>query len=120
MGVRWLVAFRPMEQEFEQVGGVRYGESVWFAVNFTIPFARLCVKRERIVLRVSFIGLTRRTFEFLKPEIRALRWKRGIFSKGLLIEHAKPDYPPFILFWTSNRKALGSALSGLGYDLPPV
>ena len=109
-----------MDPHYWKTGGVRYGESFWFALNFTIPFAKLCVKRDSIVLRISFLGLFRRTFEFQKSEIRALKWKRGFFSRGLLIEHCKPDYPPFILFWTGDRKGLGAALSGRGYDIPAI
>jgi hypothetical protein len=106
-----------MEQEFTQTGGVRYGRSFWFAWNFTIPFAHLRVTRDALVLSVSAFGIWRRTFSFPRPAIRQLRWKRGVFSLGLQIEHTVDTYPPFVLFWVGSRKALAEGLRGFGYEI---
>ena len=109
-----------MEAEFTQIGGVRYGESFWYAANFTWPFARLSVARQAITLSVSMMGFAKRTFTFPRVAIRQLRWKRGIFSRGLLIEHTIGDCPPFVLFWVSNRKELAGHLRESGYEIELV
>jgi hypothetical protein len=106
-----------MEQEFVQHGGIRYGESFYRGANFTWPFACLRVTGDSLVLKLSFLHLSSRTFAFPKSEIRALRWKRGLFSIGLHIEHAVSSYPPFILFWTLDRKKLAESLKNFGYEL---
>ena len=106
-----------MEQEFTQTGGVRYGRSFWFGWNFTAPFAHLSATKAALVLSVSAFGLWRRTFTFERAAIRNLRWKRGIFSLGLQIEHNISGYPPFILFWIGNRIKLVAALKEFGYDI---
>lgn len=56
-------------------------------------------------------------FEFARAEVRQLRRKRGLFSSGMVIEHAKSDYPPFILFWTFRYNKLAETLRRLGYDV---
>jgi hypothetical protein len=106
-----------MEQEFTETGGVRYGRSFWLAWNFTIPFAHLRVTRDALILSVSVFGIWRRTFMFPRLAIRKLRWKRGIFSPGLQIEHALEQYPPFVLFLVGSRKALADGLRGFGYEV---
>ena len=106
-----------MEQEFTQIGGIRYGSSFWFTVNFTAPFARLRVSKEAIVLSVSISRLWQRTFTFQRSAIRQLRWKRGLFSLGLQIEHTVGEYPPWVLFWVGDRKTLADGLRGFGYEI---
>src|SRR5438445_5913331 len=106
-----------MEQQFTQTGGIRYGKNLFWACNFTNPFAQLCITRESIVLDVSFPPLWRRRFTFPKSDIRALHWKRGLFSTGLQIEHAVKTYPPFISFWTFDRSSLGESLKDFGYEI---
>ena len=108
---------RRMEQEFTHTGGARYGRSFWFAWNFTNPFAHLRITRDALVLSVSAFGIWRRTLLFPRPAIRKLRWKRGIFSLGLQIEHAVDEYPPFVLFWVGSRKALADGLRRFGYKI---
>jgi hypothetical protein len=103
-------------ETYTQTGGIRYGESFWWAANFTMPFATLYITRNSIELRLAFL-FWRRTFVFPRSEIRAIRWKRGLFSKGVQIQHGVSGYPPFILFWTTNRPGLTQALVTLGYDV---
>jgi len=107
----------PMDQEFTQTGGIRYGSSFWLSSNYTIPFANLRLCREGIILSVSVFGLWRRTFDFPRQAIRQLRWKRVLFSPGLQIEHTVAECPPFVVFWVTNRKALAESLSGFGYEM---
>ncbi|SRR6266542_1327047 len=106
-----------MVQEFTQTGGIRYGSSFWFSVNFTAPFACLRVSKDAIILSVSIFRLWQRTFTFQRSAIRQLRWKRGLFSLGLQIEHTVGEYPPLVLFWVRDRKALADSLRGFGYEI---
>ncbi|HVV71341.1 MAG TPA: hypothetical protein VHI52_07560 [Verrucomicrobiae bacterium] len=106
-----------MEQQFTQTGGVRYGESFWYAMNFTVPFAELSVSKNGLQLTISVFGLWKRSFDFPRPSIRHLRWRRGLLSRGLQIEHGITEYPPFVLFWSGNCKTLGQNLKDLGYEL---
>lgn len=116
---RTTKTYLAMNEEFTQTGGARYGKSFYWALNFTIPFAHLRLTEDTLVLHVSFLGLWRRTFSFSKPEIRTMRWRRGLFSTGLQIEHVRSTYPPFILFWPSDRATLGRCLKDFGYAISP-
>jgi hypothetical protein len=106
-----------MEQEFTQTGGARCGRGFMFGMNFTIPFACLHISKDSMVLSVSLFGIWRRTLTFQRSDIRQLRWKRGLFSLGLQIEHSISSYPPFVLFWASDRKTLTEGLRGFGYEI---
>jgi hypothetical protein len=103
-------------QAFTQTGGLRYN-SIIGVVNFTVPFATLRASREAIVVTVSSLGLFRRTFSFPRSSIRRLRWRRILFSLGVLIEHDLASCPSYILFWVSNRKALIEGLRRFGYEV---
>src|SRR5260221_4470875 len=72
------------DRAFTQTGGLRYGSGIG-VVNFTMPFARLRVTRESIVITLSFLGLLRRSFTFPRSSIRRLRWRRILFSLGIQI-----------------------------------
>jgi len=106
-----------MEKEFIQKGGIRYGSSVWSTVNFTAPFACLRVSKNVIILSVAIFRLWQRTFTFQRSDIRQLRWKRGLFSHGLQIEHTVSEYPPLVLFWAVDRKTLTENLREFGYQI---
>jgi len=106
-----------MDLEFIQTGGLRYGDNYWYAWNFTYPFAQLRVSSSDLTLSVSFLSLWRRTFIFPRPAIRQLRWKRGLFSRGLQIEHTLHEYPPFVLFWVGDLKSLAESLREFGYEI---
>ena len=86
-------------------------------MNFTAPFACLRVSRNAIILSVSIFRLWQRTFTFRRSDIRQLRWKRGLFSLGLKIEHTVAEYPSFVLFWVVDRRALAENLKGFGYEI---
>jgi hypothetical protein len=103
-------------QSFTQTGGARYVTGMW-RTNLTAPFATLGVTREELVLSMSFLQLWKRTFRFPRSSLQSLRWKRGLFSLGLKIEHNVADYPSFILFWVSNREALKQGLRDFGYEI---
>jgi len=102
------------DQAFTQVGGARWGRSYWRSANCTLPFAKLRVSKEALVVTISVSGLT---FSLARSSIRRLRWKRALFSQGLQIEHAVGGLPPFILFWASNREALTQGLRRFGYEI---
>ncbi len=106
-------------KSFTQTGGIRWGRSFLSASGWcTIPFARIRVSREEIVLSVSsFLPFMRRTFTFPRTSVRRLRWKRGILSLGLKIEHDMAECPPFILFWVTNRSELTRGLREFGFEV---
>jgi hypothetical protein len=107
-------------QAFTQTGGIRYGRSFWFATNCTMPFAQLRISKEVLVLSVSFLRLWQRTFIFQRSSVHRLKWKRALFSLGLQIEHDVTEFPPFILFWVSNREELTHGLREFGYEVSVV
>ena len=112
------MAFMAMSNQFTQTGGLRYGDSFWYATNASIPFAEISVTQ--LTIDVTVRPLLRRwdrTFTFQRSAIQQLKWKRGFFSVGLHIVHTVSEYPPFLLFWSSNRSQLAKALQECGYDL---
>ena len=104
-------------EEYNETGGLRWGLSFWVAGNATWPFARLHALHECIQIRLSIFGIWSRVFEFSRQEIKSIRRKRGIWSIGIVIDHTKAEYPPFILFWTFNYSTLKQALTNLGYNV---
>ena len=62
-------------------------------------------------------------YVFGRSDILSLSKFRGSFSTGLLIEHAVPTYPRFVVFWVDpfpwgKRFArLKDTLESLGYDV---
>ena len=106
-----------MEQEFTQTGVIRYGESYWYATNLTTPFALLRVSKDAIILSASVLRAGDCTFTFPRSAIRRLRWKRGLLSRGLQIEHTVGEYPPFVLFWVGYRKTVAEGLRAFGYEI---
>jgi hypothetical protein len=102
---------------YVETGGLRWGQSLWSAANATWPFARIYVSADHLRLSVNVGKLWKRSFDFERFEVRQIRRKRGLFSVGLIVEHGKPEYPPFILFWTFRYKILCGALRRLGYEV---
>ncbi|HEU5256774.1 MAG TPA: hypothetical protein VFU28_12335 [Vicinamibacterales bacterium] len=72
---------------------------------------------DRLHINVTVWNIWKRSFEFERVEVRQIRRKRGLFSVGVVVEHVKPEYPPFILFWTFRYKILSGALRRLGYNV---
>jgi hypothetical protein len=95
------------------------GHSFWFASNATWPFAFLEASPDSISITLSFFGVFKKKFEFAKSEIRSVKRKKGIlpFNTGIIVEHQKQEYPPFILFWTFVYPKLAAELSRLGFTI---
>ena len=108
-----------MKKEYQQTGGLRWGESFWSAANATWPFAKLTATSGEIRLSMRFIGLMKDDFAFAKSEIDGMRRKKGIlpFSTGIIIEHHKASYPRFILFWTFGYQQLKTELTELDFEV---
>lgn len=106
-----------MAAKYQEVGGLRWGISFWRAANATWPFASLQASSEMISVTLSVFGLYKRQFEFSKAEIIGVRKKRGIFpfNTGIIFTHRKPEYPPFILFWSFSYQRLSNGLARLGF-----
>lgn len=100
---------------FIQKGGLRIGDSYWLAGNYTWPFAKLTCTEVQIEIVLTFFSSSR--YKLTRETIRQLRPYRGIFSKGLRIEHAEADYPPFILFWSFNLSQLTNELEQRGFHV---
>jgi hypothetical protein len=81
-------------------------------VRASWPLASLTAHRE--MLRLSIIGWG---YSFAKDAVRELREYSDLFSIGLRIVHRMPDYPNFLVFWTSSLQALKKDLENLGYEV---
>jgi hypothetical protein len=101
-------------EPFIQKGGLRIGDNFWLAGNYTWPFARLTCTNETIEI-VLTIPLFSKPYIFSHDTIRQLRIQRGLFSKGLRIEHAVADCAPFILFWSFKVAELTNELERRGF-----
>jgi hypothetical protein len=102
-----------MEHYFQR-GGLRWGNSFWLGWNATWPFATLDATADFLNIAVGF-GPFKRKFDFGKEEVQAVKLKGGFFSIGLQVEHLRPDYPPFVLFWTFAPRRLRLKLTEFGY-----
>ena len=98
-----------IKDKFTQKGGVRLDTN-----NATWPFAKIVVTRGKIKLKIFS-----NEYELGKDEIIELREYRGLFSKGILIEHKRADYPEHMAFWTLNFKKLKQGIEVLGYTVGP-
>jgi hypothetical protein len=103
--------------QYVETGGLRWGQSFWSGENATWPFARIRVSSDRLRISVLDWNFSKRWFDFEQLEVRQLRRKRGLFSVGIVVEHLKREYPPFILFWTFRYKTLSRALRRFGYTV---
>jgi len=90
----------PSKNEYRQTGGCRYG-----ILNATWPFASLRLSAGTLTISVSALWFSR-VFEFIPKDVVAIRNISGFVSWGIQVEHVKPDYPQFIVFWTFNRSKL--------------
>jgi hypothetical protein len=98
---------------FSLKGGARIG-----LANVTWPFARL--SGDSTALRLSCF---RRDYVFDRSVILGLGKFGGLFGAGLLIAHAVPTYPKFIVFWLAPFRSkkkyelLKARLENLGYPI---
>jgi hypothetical protein len=103
--------------EYHQRGGLRWGKSLWRgSSNATWPFATLRATAQALSIAVG-LGPLKRRFTFSRAEVDSVCLTRGLFSAGLQVQHSRPDYPPFILFWTFAPGRLSTALAKLGYSV---
>ena len=101
-----------MPEEFNQRGGARIGRSYWISSNATWPFASLIATSQVITLKVLI-----KQYVFKNENIQQLKRCQGILFAGLQIVHTRKDYPPFIVFWTSNFELLKSEFQKLGFSV---
>ena len=90
-------------------GGVRLGTGM-VAFNASVPLARLTATRGE--LKLSYPG---HEMVFPRDSITSLSKHRGIFSVGVRIEHTRPDYEEFVVFWTFRFRKVKAELEALGY-----
>ncbi len=102
---------------FEETGGIRFGESYWFSANYTFPFAKIRIFKEKIILTWGESS----KIEFRKDEIQYLEKYKGILGgilgKGVRICHKKSRTWKFIIFWSFSVDNLLSKLKNAGYEL---
>jgi hypothetical protein len=103
--------------DYVETGGCRWGQTFVMAANATWPFAKISFSSERLRLSVNVLGLWKRVFDFERVEVRQIHRNRGLFSVGVIVEHTKREYPPFILFWTFRCKTLCGELQSRGYEV---
>jgi hypothetical protein len=97
--------------------GTPVGQSFWRATNAPWPFARIRVSSDRLQIVVNVWNIWKHSFELERLGVRQIRRTRGLFSVGVVVEHVKTEYPPFILFWTFRYEILIDALRRLGYTV---
>ncbi len=102
---------------YEESGGIRFGDSYWFASNYTWPFAKIVVFKDKLVIVFNAGAWNPKKIEFKKKEIKYVELRRGIFSKGVRIHHNKSRTFPFILFWSFDVNNLMSHIKNAGYEI---
>jgi hypothetical protein len=90
---------------FSQRGGA------WFDVfRATWPFAKNTVTIQTIELSCFF-----KKYILEKSQIIVVRMYKGFFSKGLIIEHNRTEYPQRMVYWPVDFHMLKKHLENLGY-----
>ena len=107
-----------LNETYFEIGGLRWGESHWYAANANWPFAKLQVTPGGIHISVNsprFKG----EFDFSRGEILRITKKRGsaFLNSGIIIEHNKQNVSPYVLFWTVNYHGLRSGLTRCGFEI---
>jgi hypothetical protein len=74
---------------YVQVGGLRWGGTLWSGANATWPLARVSVSAEHIELALRWRPLGNVRFKFRRSDLRAIRRIRVLFSPGVVFEHQK-------------------------------
>jgi hypothetical protein len=103
---------------YSERGGLRYGTTYWKnRVNATWPFAVLSFTAETLEVQVSLGSLFKRKFVFDRSEITVLRRRDGLISRGVQIEHTKPEWPKVIVFWSFHPHRLLEVAATMGYPI---
>lgn len=97
----------PARFPYEQTGGYRAG-----LFNASWPFASLEVTPAQLTLR----GFTSR-YVFPHQCVTNLLVYRGLFSRGICIEHTIPEYPSAIVFWSFKLSELQERLREAGFPV---
>ena len=79
-------------------GGIRIGSSYLNSINFTWPFVKVMFEDDCIRIRITLIST--KEYVVLYKNINRISYKKGLFSKGVIIEHNMPSTPRYIIFWT--------------------
>ena len=101
-------------------GGIRYGQSYWFAENATWPLVVLEADSEEIVLSYAIFRYRKEIARIKKQYVEHIRRKRTIMSVGIEIIHNSTEHEPFVLFWTYDSAYVLGFLSYLGYNVKTV
>lgn len=103
----------------EHAGGIRWGDSFWLASCATWPFAHLYICDDRLILTMP-----EGAYEFPRASVVCISRRSGWLSRALRlgsgslqIEHAVPDYPPFVLFSTFDISSLCDRLAAAGFPV---
>lgn len=101
---------------YEELGGLRWGQSFWDAGNATFPFAKLRINPDQLEIQLNGWPISTARYTFTPKDVSILRIQRGLFwFPGVRVEHTKPDYPPFILFWTTSPSFLLKSAGAAGF-----
>jgi len=108
-----LIFLNKMKKEniYEETGGIRIGDSFWWAMNYSGPPVKLSIYKEKVIIVYGFSKI-----EFKKSEIVSVGKVRGIFSKGVRIYH-KRNKNPFVIFWTFSVDNLIKEFEKRGYKI---
>ena len=101
---------------YQKFGGIRKGQSFWFAVNATWPLAKIEIFHEEIIIKYLLF----KKIKFLKEEIDYIEKFQGVlgpFGRGIRIFHNKNSESPFIVFWSFSVKKLIDKLKEANYKI---
>ena len=104
----------PLSLRHVERGGYRIGLSYWLAFQASYPFGELEITQSELILRTLF-----RCHRFPKEHIRNLSQFRGVFSRGLRIEHSQPSCPRFVVFWSRRVPQFLAILARAGFAVEP-
>jgi hypothetical protein len=79
--------------------------------NASVPLAELYASDAELRLSGPFEW----ELVFPRKAVTALSKHRGLFSVGVRIRHAIPEYDELVVFWTFRYKAVKKYLQELGY-----
>jgi len=101
---------------YEETGGIRVGHSYWFSSNYTWPFAKLRIYKDKVIIDYRFSKLF-----FNRKEIIGLEKYKSLFSflgaAGIRIQHKKSKSPKFIIFWSLSPDNTLNEFKKRGYKI---